>query len=523
MIIENLYSPNQKFNDQKTLNLIRDGKTKGAFQLESILLSSYSKKLKPDTIEDLSLLISCVRPGTLEVTDDATGLNMAQLLCARKNHEQPIIHEFPILAKHLEETYGVIVYQEQIIEIVKDIGGFSLQDADALRKACGKKLADEMAKVKLTFIKGCEATKKVNAEDSEKIWSWIEKSQRYLFNRSHGMSYAMLAYITLYFKAHYPEEFYIAWLRHSKEKSNPFEEVRLLVNDAKANDFEVLGPRLSLKNELFEMMTIKGQKFIAYGLSNIRNLGKTAFSTLQGLLLGPNAPIISDWDAFCFFALMNLNHTTVKSLICSGAIDEFKVPRQKMLYEYNNLKETLTDNDLKYMKEQKGTILERLETIKDGTKINNRKLPAKKVGQIRSLVLSLKNPPYALTDSIDFLAFNEELYLGISLSCSAIDDKNVSAANCSVGDLAKGQVGEYICVGAVIDSVKPFTLKKGKNKGSSMAFISISDGSGVMESVAFAEVFKEYESILTEKNTVLLRGKYQREKKSFIIEKAWQV
>jgi len=525
-IIEKLTLPSEKFDDPKVWKLIGEGNTSGLWQIESGLLKSYSKKLRPKKIEDLSALVAIVRPGTLESLDEATQENMCAVFCKRANNELPVEYLHPTLEKHLKETYGVLVYQEQAMSIVQDIAGFNLQQADELRKAAGKKIPEEMAKVKIKFLDGCKKEKKVDEEAMDKIWQWIEKSQRYSFNKSHSQSYAVLTYISAYLKAYDPSNFYISWLRHSDGKSNRFDEVQKLASDAKVNGFDVLLPSLQRLNKTFQMENGS----IAFGLSNIRGISEKSFSDLELTFKG-KVPII--WTDFVLTALTEVDYGVVKGLINSGALDYLKVPRNQMFYEYENYREFLTDKDIDYVKgfigwgelrEKKWSILDSLKILKEGSKVNNRKIIQKKLEKIRSLVSIIENPPYSLNDSIDFLSVIEDNYLGIAVSCSRIDDKQIGNANCSVLDLVKGNVGDYVCVGSVVERVNPYTVKKGKNKGSEMAFITISDNTGHFEScVCFNEAFKDYKEVLTEKNTVLLRGKYQKEKKSFIIEKAWQV
>lgn len=517
-IIQTLYHPTQKFDDQKVYDLISSGKCKGLFQLESGLLKSYCKKLRPKNIENLSSLISIVRPGSLEAIDPDTEENMAIVFCKRANKELPVTYLHPELESILRDTYGVLVYQEQAMDICKKIAGFNLQEADELRKAAGKKIPEEMAKVKVKFLEGCKKEKKVDEESMNKIWDWIEKSQRYSFNKSHSMSYAILSYISAYLKVYRPPEFYCAWLRHANGKANRFEEVNALLQDAKLANYTILLPSLKRLNSDFEV----DEETIQFGLSNIRGISHNSFQSLELTFKG-KLPII--WDDFVLAALDSINFGVITGLIYGGALDVFRVSRTRMYYEYNNYREIIKDNYLQFIRENyKDSIINTLKSINETTKINNRKILKKSLEKIRSLINIIENPLFKLIDSIDFLSVSEENYLGIEVSCSKIDDKEISSANCSISDIIKGNVGEYICVGGVLDRISPYEIKKGKNKGQVMAFITVSDIGGQLDGcVCFADAFKEYEGVLTEKNTVLLRGKYQKDKKSLIIEKAWQV
>ncbi len=169
------------FNDQKTWDLFKDGKTKGIFQLESNLGRCWAKRVQPKNIEELAALISLIRPGTLKAISD--GKSMTQHYVDRKHGKDKTIYLHESLKDVLDTTYGVIVYQEQSMRIAQKLAGFNLQEADELRKAIGKKKADLMAKIKSKFVEGCTDNGIVDEEIAREIFGWIEKSSRYAFNK----------------------------------------------------------------------------------------------------------------------------------------------------------------------------------------------------------------------------------------------------------------------------------------------------------------------------------------------------
>jgi DNA polymerase-3 subunit alpha len=263
---------------QKTWSLLSDGNTKGVFQLESRLGQSMSKKLKPENIEQLAALISIMRPGCLEaVRDDKTVSNH---FIDKKNGLESVDYFHPSLEPILKNTYGEMVYQEQAMEIAKDIAGFNLQDADMLRKAIGKKKPEEMGKVKSKFIDGCKNKKIVSETEADQIFGWIEKSQRYSFNKSHAVSYAINAYLSAFTKAHFPLAFFLSYLRLAKDKIKPQEEILELIINAKTMGIEVYKPNLCIKNKEF----VVHEKKIYFGLTNIKNVGESVFEKLNGLI-----------------------------------------------------------------------------------------------------------------------------------------------------------------------------------------------------------------------------------------------
>ena len=208
---------------QKTWYLISDGNTKGVFQLESRLGQSMAKKLKPQNIEQLSALISILRPGCLEAVRD--GKTVSNHYIDKKNGLESIDYFHEALESILMTTYGEMVYQEQAMQICQKIANFDLCEADMLRKAIGKKKPEEMAKIKTLFLDKSKVSKIVNVDEAEQIFSWIEKSQRYSFNKSHAISYAMNAYVSAYAKAHYPKQFFVSYLKYAKDKIDPIREI----------------------------------------------------------------------------------------------------------------------------------------------------------------------------------------------------------------------------------------------------------------------------------------------------------
>ena len=208
----------------KTWDLISEGNTKGCFQLESRLGQSISKKLKPSNIEQLSALISILRPGCLEAFRN--GKSVTNHYIDKKNGAESVDYYHDSLKDILNSTYGEMIYQEQAMQITQKIAGFDLQEADMLRKAIGKKKPEEMAKVKKKFLSGCEKLSAVNHEQAIEIFTWIEKSQRYSFNKSHAISYAMNAYLSAYAKAHFPKIFFASYLRFAKDKIDPQQEIK---------------------------------------------------------------------------------------------------------------------------------------------------------------------------------------------------------------------------------------------------------------------------------------------------------
>ena len=267
-------------HDDDVLDLICEGYTKGVFQLESQLGRSWAKKVRPKNINELAALISLIRPGCLKAFTD--GKSMTQHYVDRKANIDPVTYPDESLEHILEETYGVLVYQEQSMMIAQELAGFTLKEADSLRKAIGKKKAGLMSEVKTAFLEGAEERGIVTKEVAEEIFSWIEKSNRYAFNKSHAVSYAINAYWSAYCKLHKMVSFYVAYLNHSERKPDPQKELKELIMDARIADIEVYPPRLQ---HLYTDFVSKGDK-IYFGLRHIKHVGKKECEKIEQILEG---------------------------------------------------------------------------------------------------------------------------------------------------------------------------------------------------------------------------------------------
>ena len=269
---------NLNLDCQRTWDLISEGNTKGVFRLESRLGKQTAKKLKPENLEQLSALIAILRPGCLEALRD--GKSVTNHYIDKKNGLESVDYFHPALEPILNSTYGEMIYQEQAMEIAKVIAGFNLQEADGLRKAIGKKKPEEMAKVKKKFIKGAKKLKIVTEDEAEQIFGWVEKSQRYSFNKSHSVSYAINGYLSAYAKAHFPKVFFASYLRFAKDKIDPQMEIKELVQNAVEMDIDIRPPDIRHLNRHF---ILKNNK-VYFGLSDIKGLGYSVFEKLLNIL-----------------------------------------------------------------------------------------------------------------------------------------------------------------------------------------------------------------------------------------------
>lgn len=498
---------------ERTWDLLSDGNTKGCFQLESRLGQSMAKKLKPRNIEQLSGLISILRPGCLEAIRD--GKSVSAHYIDKKNGLESIDFFHPALEPILKDTYSEMIYQEQAMSIAKELAGFNLKEADDLRKAIGKKQADKMAKVKAQFILGAKNKGLINEQEAEQIFEWIEKSQRYLFNASHSISYAMNAYLSAYTKAHFPKIFFASYLRFAKDKIDPQREIKELVRNALEMDIHVRIPDFRLLNELF----ILKNNHIYFGLTDIKGVGKSVYQKILDLTKDINVSDLN-WLEILTHILLKINSIAAKALISCGSLDFFKKDRSELLFEYD-ICSKLTDKEISYVQsildEDKNiNLIKSLKVLSNKAKINkNRK------ETINNLIESLNHPPYSIVDKIEWLSDSENALLGVPISCSKLDVYDISNANCDCKTFKTCNANNIIIAGE-IGNINVTKTKNGKTPGQEMAFITIEDQYGTIDSVIlFPEVYAEYKPYLFVENILVFLGTKSKTKDGLIVQKCF--
>jgi DNA polymerase-3 subunit alpha len=499
----------------KTWELISEGNTKGCFQLESRLGQTMARKLKPQNIEQLSGLISILRPGCLEAHRD--GKSVSNHYIDKKNGLESIDYFHPALEPILKHTYSEMIYQEQAMSIAKELAGFNLQEADDLRKAIGKKQADKMAKVRKKFIEGSKQTGKLSESEAEQIFEWIEKSQRYLFNASHSISYAMNAYLSAYAKAHFPKVFFASYLRFAKDKIDPQQEIKELARNAMEMDIEVHIPDFRNLNELF---ILKNQK-IYFGLTDIKGVGQSVYKKILELTKNTEVNDIT-WPQMIGNILMNINSVAAKALISCGAFDHYKKNRSEMLFEYE-ICSGLTKKEQTIFNIYSKTQLESSTTGILSSLYAETKLIRGRKETIANYIKSLKHPPYSLVDKIEWLSDQENDLLGVGITCSKLDVYDVTMTNCNCKTFKTSLLKENIVLVGEIGNVNVTKTKSGKNPGLEMAFVTMEDQYGTLDSVVFfPEQFSKYRSYLFVGNILVFSGNKSKSKDGLIVEKCFE-
>ena len=494
---------NIEYNDEKSWNLICEGKTKGVFQLESNLGRAWAKKVKPKNIEELSDLVAIIRPGCLKAIVD--GKSMTQHYVDRKHGVSEVLYLHDSLEPILKKTQGVLVYQEQSMKIAQVLAGFDLQEADDLRKAIGKKKADLMAVIKKRFIKGAKKQGIVSKAVAEEIFGWIEKSSRYAFNKSHSISYAICAYWSAYCKAHHPVEFYCKYIQFSGGKPDPQQEVRELVTDAKSNDIYINPPSLKKLNLTTEII----DNSIHFGLLEVKQIGDKQINRLKERLPESEESIgkpISEWSWYEFLIGFSskVYATLITALVSVGALSGKGVSRSKMLYEFDTWQK-LTDKEREWslgVYKDHDNLLDLLKTIQ----------PTKKQGG-GTHNAKIENPCYSLDDDPEWVIREEENYLGVPITYSRVESCDTSLANTTCKDVINGRDGN-VKMAVTINAVRKIQTKKGDD----MAFLSVEDNTGALDNITiFKDQWQEYKNILYQNNNVLIIGKKENKKKDGII------
>lgn len=453
-------------DDRQTYELLCSGDTSGVFQLESSGMRDLIVRLAPERFADLIALLALYRPGPLKS-------GMVEDFIKRKQGKVAITYEIPELKEILEETYGAIVYQEQVMKIATHLANFSLADADILRRAMGKKLPEEMALQKKKFLEGAQANK-IPLKKAERLFELMAKFAEYGFNKSHSAAYALIAYQTAYLKAHYPVEFMAALL--SSEMGNADKILRYL-NECREKGIEVLPPDVNESSQDFTVVSGK----IRFGLAAIKNVGQ---ATIQSILSAreEKGNFTSLVDFCSKVDLRRVNRRVMESLIKCGALDSIGPSRAQMLA---NLE---------------GAIEEAQELERE-----QKKMQAHLFGEIGSKRKNHSFPFVPEWPESQRLAFEKET-LGFYLTghpLAPFAETLQRLASTSIQSIREIPDGQEVVIGGIVNSLKEINTKKGER----MAFVSVEDLSGLIEVIVFADLYKNSALLLKSDEPIFVRGR----------------
>jgi len=453
-------------DDSKTYKLLQKGQTTSVFQLESSGMKRYLKELKPTNFEDIVSMVALYRPGPLQFLQD---------YIERKHGKKPIYYLHPKLEPILKNTQGICVYQEQLMQIARDIAGFSLPEADTLRKAVGKKIPELLHSQKEKFVSGA-VNNGVNKTIAEKLWEWIMPFAQYGFNKSHSVAYAMIAYQTAYLKAHYPLEFMAAVL--TSEKAD-VERIAVLIDECKAMNIEVLPPDI---NESFRNFSVvPSENKIRFGLLAIKNVGE---NIVQAILeeRQKNGPFVSFTDFASRIENKDFNKKSMESLIKAGVFDKFE-ERGTLL---NNLEEILNFN--REIRKTKSSAQASLFNL--GTPAQN------------SYSLQLKKTtPVPESQKLQW----EKELLGLYISSHPLNNLKtiLQKKTLPLKHLKDQFPRQKIRIGGIIASIKRILTKNGQP----MLFVKVEDLTDTAEVVVFPSILEKYITTFQENKVVFVTGK----------------
>jgi DNA polymerase III alpha subunit len=456
------------------------------------------------------------------------GKSMTQHYCDRKNKGDEVKYLHEALRPILKETYGVLTYQEQSMKIAQVLALFNLQEADVLRKAIGKKKADIMAKVKGGFIEGCKNAGIVSEEEAAEIFGWIQESQRYSFNKSHGIGYGDIGYWSAYAKAHFPLHFFTSWLFYSHEKMKPQAEMRQLISDAKYFNINVYPPSLTKLHRGDPGHFALADGDIYFGIGDVKKIGDShverVFKNVELVEqeLGRKVDKWTWYDFLIFFS-DTVSQTVINGIVAAGATDYMGGSRGNKVQEYTEWRK-LTTKEQQWIKDNCKSSTNLLESIRLLLQ-NYKKITVTRRQKVEEVVKVLENPSFTTKDSAYYIASQETELLGIPVTCSKLDTcKSDIEADTTCREFLQGKTGKC-SLSVEILTVRESLIKNGKQKGKKMLYLSLEDGTGTIDTaVVFPDALVGNESVLIEGNTVIICG--ERDKKfneSLVVNEVIQI
>lgn len=468
---------NVPLDDDLTLQLLRDGDSIGVFQLEGGPMRALMRSLAPTSFEDVAALVALYRPGPMAA-------NMHNDYADRKNGRKPIDYLHDDLAELLGDTYGLMIYQESVMRVAQKFAGYSLADADNLRKACGKKVRELIQKEREKFVEGCD-TAGYGREIGSALFDVIEPFADYAFNKSHSYGYGLIAYQTAYLKAHYPVEYLAALL--TSVKTN-LDKAAVYLNECRQMGIEVLVPDVNISvSDFIAVDKPDGSRAIAFGMSAVRNVGEG----LVGLMLAErdeNGPF-EDFFDFCDRVDVSvLNKRTLESLIKAGGFDSMGYSRKGLLGYFDRI---IDDTVARRRKEAEGQfdLFSMADDDDDGSLVAGTRIVI----------------PEEDFDKRQRLAFEKEM-LGLYVSDHPLMGAEASLrrrTETTIAELEGVEDGTMRTTGGLVTSLQ----KKWTRKGDLMAVFTLEDLQSTVEVMVFPKTMQNYGHLLEDDAVVIVRGR----------------
>ena len=458
-------------DDAKTFAMLTQGECTGVFQLESSGMRDLVRRLKPNQFQDLIALVALFRPGPL-------GSGMVDDFIRRRHGEFQVKYDHPKLEPILKDTYGTILYQEQVMRIAHEVAGFTLAESDTLRKAMGKKTPEVMKKARIDFVNGC-VKHGMERATAAAIFEKIEYFAGYAFNRSHSAAYALIAYRTAYLKANYPVEFMTALLTSERENTD---KIAQYVEEVRRMEISVRPPDINRSHARF---TVE-EGAVRYGLLGVKNVGEKAIESIVAVReeAGPYLSLVD----FCERVdSRTVNRKVIESLIKCGALDGLKLRRSQMI----QILDQALDSGAQRQKEKTAGQLSFFDVFGSS-------------GELKKQAQDLPEIPEWPQEQL--LAFEKAL-LGFYLTghpLAAYERQIRLFTRVTTGNLSEQRDGAEVTLGGVIAKLKVTTTKKGNER---MAIVTFEDFFGSVEVLIFPKVFPLVEIQLKPDAVVLVRGK----------------
>ena len=461
------------FDDAKTFALLSSGKTTGIFQLESSGMRDLLSGFKPDRFEDIIAIIALYRPGPMDLIPD---------FIKRKQGKVPIVYELPELEPILKDTYGVIVYQEQVMAIANTVAGFSLGQADILRRAMGKKKPEEMEKLRVKFLEGARQNK-IAEKKAEKLYELIQKFAGYGFNKSHAAAYAVVCYHTGYLKAHYPTEFMAALM--TTDMGNQ-DKIVGYFTECRDLGIKVLGPDVNESQKNFAVV----DGAIRFGLAAIKNVGEGAVDSV--LAIRADSGRFTSFFDFCRRVdLHKVNKRMLEGLIKAGAFDSLGAKRSQLMAMLDH---GIEDGAAAQQERERG------QTSIFGEELNG---DGSAHGHIEP---ALPNVPE--WDQAQRLKYEREL-TGFYITAHPLAryEATIHAlATATTVGITELSDGKEVRLCGIIATVKSMLTKKGDR----MAYMTLEDLQGTVEVIVFPDLFKTVGELIAPERLIRVTGTIDR-------------
>ncbi len=474
---------NVPIDDKKTFEMLARGETLGLFQLNGEAMTKFLKELKPTSINDINVMIALYRPGPMR--------NIPEYV-ERKHGRKPIIYLHPKMESYLKDSYGILVYQEDIMFTALELAGYTWKTVDKLRKAIGKKIPKEMEEQHVVFVDGCAKTSNIPKEKAELIWDLFDPFKGYGFNKAHAASYGKVAYQTAYMKANFPTIYMSAVLTAD---SGDVEKIAEIISECRRMNIPVLAPDINESFGGFTVVRDGGTEKIRFGLYTIKNLGEGIADTIIGeRKLGGKFKSLSDF--LDRVRDKNLNKKSLEALIKTGAMDGIG---------------------------ERGELLANLENILAYSKDKNSGQDHQSLFGLMSdasSVPDLKLAPAPSATAEEKLVWEREL-LGLYISGHPLDrfKEKIGKQGSSIAKTKDSAIeGSTVVVAGLIEEVKQIHTKNGDN----MMFIKVGDYTGNIETVVFPRVLEQHKDIFIADRCVAIKGRISTRNgaRSIVVEKA---